>query len=103
MEKIKEEGPSALPISRNFKFSQPTQARNLQTEKSIVHTGPRMVISQISQQKQRQNYSNYFGEEVPGWLGSVEHLNVDFGSGHDLTVHGIELRVELCANSTEPA
>ena len=33
---------------------------------------------------------------------SVKHLTLDFGSGHDLTVHGFE-RVRLCADSVEPA
>ena len=34
---------------------------------------------------------------------SVKHATLDFGSGHDLTVCGIEPRVVLCANSEEPA
>ena len=33
----------------------------------------------------------------------VKHPTLDFGSGHDLTVHGIELHVGLCDDSTEPA
>ena len=34
----------------------------------------------------------------------VEHPTlVDFGSDHDLTVHGFQSRVELCADSVEPA
>ena len=32
---------------------------------------------------------------------SVEHQTLDLGSGHDLTVHEIESRVELCADNTE--
>ena len=32
---------------------------------------------------------------------SVEPLTFDFGSGHDLTVHGFEPRVGLCADSAE--
>ena len=34
---------------------------------------------------------------------SVEPLTLDFGSGHDLTVHGFEPRVGLCADSAELA
>ena len=38
------------------------------------------------------------------WLAqSVEHPTLDFGSGHDLTVHEFKPRVRLCADSTEPA
>ena len=37
------------------------------------------------------------------WVAqSVKHLTLDFGSGHDLTVRGIEPRVGLCADSAEP-
>ena len=28
---------------------------------------------------------------------------LDFGSGHDLTVHGFESRVGFCTDSAEPA
>ena len=34
---------------------------------------------------------------------SGEHPTLDFGSGHDLTVRGIEPHVRLCGDSTEPA
>ena len=34
---------------------------------------------------------------------SVEHPTLDFGSGHDLMVHGTESPVGLCADSMEPA
>ena len=33
----------------------------------------------------------------------VEGLTLDFGSGHDLTLHEIEPRVRLCADGEEPA
>ena len=33
----------------------------------------------------------------------VEHLTLDFGSGHDLWVREIEPCVQLYADSTEPA
>ena len=33
----------------------------------------------------------------------VEHLTLDFGSRHDLTVYEFEPRVGLCADSAEPA
>ena len=32
---------------------------------------------------------------------SVKHLTLDFGSGHDLVVHGLEPHVGLCADSVE--
>ena len=34
---------------------------------------------------------------------SVKGPTLDFGSGHDYTVHGIEPHIKLCANSAEPA
>ena len=34
---------------------------------------------------------------------SVQCQTLDFGSGHDLTVHEAEPHVELCTDSTEPA
>ena len=38
------------------------------------------------------------------WVAqSVEHPTLDFGSGHDLTVHEFEPCIELCADSAEPA
>ena len=33
-------------------------------------------------------------------IDSVKRLTLDFGSGHDLTVHEIEPRVRLCTDST---
>ena len=33
----------------------------------------------------------------------VKHPTLDFGSGHDLLVRGIEPRVGLCTDSAEPA
>ena len=39
----------------------------------------------------------------PGGAQSVKRPTPDFGSGHDLTVRGIEPRVRLCADSVEPA
>ena len=35
---------------------------------------------------------------APGWLSQMS----DFGSGHDLTVHGFKPRFGLCADSSEP-
>ena len=35
--------------------------------------------------------------------GSVKHLTLDFGSGHDLTVHEIEPHIGLCTDSADPA
>ena len=38
------------------------------------------------------------------WLAqSVKDLTLDFGSGRDLTLRGIEPRLGLCADSSEPA
>ena len=34
---------------------------------------------------------------------SVELLTLDFGSGHDLTSCELESRIQLCADSAEPA
>ena len=34
---------------------------------------------------------------------SVKHPTLSFGSGHDLTVHEIQLQVGLCADSMETA
>ena len=34
---------------------------------------------------------------------SLKHLTLDFGSGHDLTVRGMDPRVGLCADGTQPA
>ena len=34
---------------------------------------------------------------------SVKRLTLDFGLGHDLTVHGFEPCVRLCADNAEPA
>ena len=34
---------------------------------------------------------------------SVKHLTLDFSSGHDLMVHGIELRIGHYADGAEPA
>ena len=34
---------------------------------------------------------------------SVKRQTLDFGSGHDLTVRGIEPHSGLCADSIEPA
>ena len=38
------------------------------------------------------------------WVAQlVEHLILDFGSGHDLTVRGFEPQVGVCAHSAELA
>ena len=34
---------------------------------------------------------------------SVEHLNLNFGSGHDLMVLEIEPHVRVCTDNAEPA
>ena len=45
----------------------------------------------------------HFGIQGTWVAHSVECLALDFGSGHDLVVHGFEARVGLCADSVEPA
>ena len=41
---------------------------------------------------------------VLGWLSQLaDHLTLDFGSGHDLTVCGFEPHLGLCADSVEPS
>ena len=35
--------------------------------------------------------------------GSVRRPTLDFSSGHDLTVHGFEPYIGLCADSAEPS
>ena len=40
---------------------------------------------------------------APGWLSLLSVWLSVFGSGHDLQVGGIELRVGLCADGTQPA
>ena len=38
------------------------------------------------------------------WLArSVKHLTLDFSSGHDLMVCGIEPHIRFCADSAKPA
>ena len=38
------------------------------------------------------------------WVApSVKHPALDFGSGHDLTVRGLEPCIEFCAGSVGPA
>ena len=47
------------------------------------------------------------GEKEPGWgawvAQSVKYPTLDFGSGHDLTVHETEPCIRLCTDSAEPA
>ena len=40
---------------------------------------------------------------VPRVALSLRYLTLDFGSGHDLTVHEMEPQVGLCADGVEPA
>ena len=38
------------------------------------------------------------------WVAQLlKHLTLNFGSGHDLTIHEIKPHVKLCASSVEPA
>ena len=45
------------------------------------------------------------GYKVRGaWVAQLlEHLTLDFGSGHDFMVHETEPHIELCTDSVEPA
>ena len=51
--------------------------------------------------------SGFGGEKAVSrgaWVAQlVKHSTLDSGSGHDLTVCGLEPHVGLCADSTEPA
>ena len=50
-----------------------------------------------------QTYVLTYGKTRGTWVAqSVEHLTLDLGSGHDLTICGIEPHVGLCADSMEP-
>ena len=40
--------------------------------------------------------------KVQGCLGGSVNWASHFGSGHDLTAHGFEPHIRLCANSSEP-
>ena len=42
----------------------------------------------------------YMGTQAAQW---VKHLTLDFGSGHDLTVHEFKPCVRLCVDSAELA
>ena len=45
-----------------------------------------------------------YKEQAPAWLSpSVKLPTLDFGSGHDPTVCGFRPRIQLCADSMEPA
>lgn len=46
---------------------------------------------------------NMLSTGVPAWLCRVRRPNIDFGSGHDLTVHEFKPHMGLCADSVEPA
>ena len=56
-------------------------------------SAPPLVFLSFSQNKE------YWG----AWVAQlVEHPTIDFSSGHDLTVCGIEPHVGLCTDSMEP-
>ena len=40
---------------------------------------------------------------APGGAQSVKRQTLGFGSGHDLTTHGLGLHVGICTDNTEPA
>ena len=45
-----------------------------------------------------------YGKSQGAWVAqSVKLQTLDFGSGRDLIVHGIQPRVQLCTGSVEPA
>ena len=41
-------------------------------------------------------------EGEPGWLSQLS-IQLDFSSGHDLTIHEIETHDALCTDSVDPA
>ena len=47
--------------------------------------------------------SKQYGLGTPGWLSWLSIQALDFGSGHDLMVRGIEPHVRIWADSAEPA
>ena len=53
----------------------------------------------------RSDTEKSINEKVMGRLGGSRQLclTLDFGSGHDLTVHESESCVGLCADSAKPA
>ena len=60
---------------------------------------------QKEREKEREHYPQAFlshrmwGTSLAQY---VQCLTLDFSSGHDLTVHGFELHIRLCADSSEP-
>ena len=49
------------------------------------------------------NHTLKNGHDGGAWVAqSVNHLTLDFGSGHDLTVCGFQPHVRLYADSSEP-
>ena len=51
-----------------------------------------------------QTYGLTYGKTRGTWVAqSVEHLTLDLGSGHDLTICKVEPYVRLCTDSMEPA
>ena len=56
------------------------------------------------QEKDRQPHAVEKPRHWGTWVSqSVRRPTLDFGSGHDLTVHEIELHVGLCTDSVDPA
>ena len=62
-------------------------------------------VSYSSSQNCHYHVPNCLNQKTGGiWVAQVvEYLTLDFGSGHDLTVCGIEPCVRLCADGSEPA
>ena len=52
----------------------------------------------------RISFQKFKNEDRGAWVAQlVEHLTLDFGSDHELTVGGIEPPFRLCADSMGPA
>ena len=53
-------------------------------------------VNPVAKEKLRQAHGGTWVTQ------SVKSPTLDFGSGHDLTVHGFELHIGLCADNPEP-
>ena len=74
--------------------------RTVLRNRAFAYSSPATVPSSGSQ---ASNSSKIQSRIRGAWAAeSVKHPTPDFGSGHDLTVHGIEDCVSLCADSVEP-
>ena len=74
-----------------------TQFPGLKVQRHLPKTAPVYTTSTESEKSKVYQCGGVWGAQ------SVKCPTLDFSSGHDLVVLGIELRVGLCTNSMEPA